>query len=195
MKNILHVISSAAGSESVTIKLGNAIVEKLESEYPRSSVKVLDLSKDPFPHLDSSLIKATRVPGGQDAEVSKRSDDAVSEVLAADIIIVGAPMYNFAIPSTLKGWLDNIVRPGIAFKYDQNGPEGLITGKKVFIAAASGAIYSQGPMKEYDFTVPYLKAVFGFIGVTDITVVRAEGVNMPGMKVVALQNAIESIEV
>lgn len=194
MKNILHVISSPSGENSVSIKLGNAIVNKLMSENPGSTVTEINVARDPFPHMEENLIKATRSSAApSDGEALRRSDEAVRQVQEADIIVIGVPLFNFSIPSTLKSWLDNIVRPGVAFTYSEKGVQGLITGKQVYLAVASGAIYSEGPMKDYDFAAPYLEKVFGFIGVTDITTVRAEGVNMPNLKDIALQKAIDSI--
>lgn len=196
MKNILHIISSPSGENSVSIKLGNAIVEKLLSQYPGSTVKEVNVAKNPFPHLEENLIKVTRSAAApSDDNDLKRSDEAVRQVKEADIIVIGVPLFNFGIPSTLKSWLDNVVRPGVAFTYSEKGVQGLITGKQVYLAAASGAIYSEGPMKDYDFGAPYLEKVFNFIGVTDITVIRAEGVNMPNLKDIALQKAIDSIAV
>jgi FMN-dependent NADH-azoreductase len=196
MKNILYVISSPSGENSVSIKLGNAIVEKLLSEYPGSKVTEINVAKNPFPHLEENLIKATRSSAApSDDEALKRSDEAVHQVKESDIIVVGMPLFNFGIPSTLKSWLDNVVRPGVAFTYSEKGVQGLITNKQVYLAVASGAIYSEGPMKNFDFGAPYLEKVFNFIGVTDITTVRAEGVNMPNLKDIALQKAIDSIAV
>ncbi|WP_294823409.1 NAD(P)H-dependent oxidoreductase [uncultured Flavobacterium sp.] len=196
MKNILHIISSPGKGNSVSIKLGNAIVEKLVSEYPGSTVTEVNVAKDPFPHLEENLIRATRSGAlPSDDGVLERSDRAVQQVQDADIIVIGVPLFNFGIPSTLKSWLDNVVRPGIAFTYSEKGVQGLMAGREVYLALASGAIYSEGPMKEFDFAAPYLEKVFNFIGITDITTVRAEGVNIPGLKDLALQKAIDSITV
>jgi len=112
-----------------------------------------------------------------------------------DILVIGAPMYNFSIHSTLKAWLDHIVRAGQTFTYSEKGIEGLVKGKKVYVALASGGIYSEGLMKGMDFVEPYLRAVLGAIGLTDITFVRAEGLNMPGVKEEAMEKAIASIRV
>ena len=196
MKKILHVISSPNGENSISIKLGNAILEKLVAEHPGSSITEINVAKDPFPHLGENLIKATRSAAApSDDEALVRSDKAVQQVKEADIIVIGVPLFNFGIPSTLKSWLDNVVRPGVAFTYGEKGAQGLITDKKVYIALASGAIYSEGPMKDFDLASPYLEKVLNFIGVTDITTVRAEGVNMPNLKDIALQKAIDSIAV
>ncbi|MGQ2984318.1 FMN-dependent NADH-azoreductase [Flavobacterium sp.] len=196
MKNILHVISSPSGNNSISIKLGNAILEKLVAEHPGSSITEINVAKDQFPHLGENLIKVTRSAAApSDDEALVRSNRAVQQVKEADIIVIGVPLFNFGIPSTLKSWLDNVVRPGVAFTYGENGVQGLITNKQVYLAVASGAIYSEGPMKDFDFGAPYLEKVLNFIGVTDITVVRAEGVNMPNLKDIALQKAIDSIAV
>ena len=103
-------------------------------------------------------------------------------------------MYNFGIPSTLKAWIDHIVRAGVTFRYSDGFPEGLIKNKKVYLAISSGGVYSEGPMKSYDFTEPYLRTALGFIGLTDITVFRVEGTFVPGVKETALPKAIDSVK-
>jgi FMN-dependent NADH-azoreductase len=194
MKKILHIISSPRGEESVSIKLGNALVEKLQGEYPGSTIKEVNLVNDPMPHLAGSLLAATH-GGSGDREVTRKSDEALQDVLNADVIVIGVPLFNFGIPSMLKTWLDNIIRPGIAFRYSEKGPEGLITGKKVYVALASGGVYSEGPMKDYDFAGPYLEKVLAFVGMTDVTIVRAEGTSMPALKDYALQKAMDGLAV
>ena len=194
MKNILHIISSPRGAESVSIKLGRAITEKLLAEYPGSAVREINLADNPFPHMEGPFIASLRGTGG-DAGLLERSDEALRDVMEADVLVIGIPLFNFGIPSNLKSWLDNILRPGLAFRYGANGPEGLITGKKVYIAMASGGVFSEGPMQSYDFATPYLKAVLAFIGITDITIIRAEGMALPALKETALEHAMESITV
>jgi FMN-dependent NADH-azoreductase len=103
-------------------------------------------------------------------------------------------MYNFSIHSSLKAWVDPIVRAGVTFRYSENGPEGLIKNKKAYIVIASGGVYSEGMLKGHDFIEPYLKAILNFIGITDITVVRVEGLAVPSLKDTALEKAIESIQ-
>ena len=99
--------------------------------------------------------------------------------MSADTIVIGAPRYNFGIPWTLKAWVDHIARAGVTFRYTAEGPEGLMKDKKVYVAMSSGGIYSEGPTAGYDFVAPYLKAVLGFLGITDVTVVRVEGHRLP----------------
>jgi FMN-dependent NADH-azoreductase len=106
------------------------------------------------------------------------SDVAVDELLASDIIVIGAPMWNFNIPSSLKAWIDHVARAGRTFTYGANGPEGLAKGKKAIVVVTSGGKYSDGPAKAMDFHATYLKSVLGFIGITDVSFVRAEGVSM-----------------
>lgn len=197
MKKILHVISSPKGDASFSIKLGNAIIEKIKEANPGSLVTELDLSKKHFPHLEEAQLTSFYTPADkrtpENIEAVKHSDEAIAQLMDADVIVIGVPFYNFSIPSSLKAWIDHIARAGITFKYDENGPEGLVKGKKVYIALASGGVYSAGPMQGYDFAVPYLKSVLGFMGMTDLSVFRVEGVAYPHLKDAALQTAVDSI--
>jgi FMN-dependent NADH-azoreductase len=194
MKKILHIISSPRGEASYSIRLGRSIVEKLSAAYPGSIVKENILVNKQFPHLEEAQITSFFTPAEnrtiENREALQHSDEAIQEIMEADILVIGAPMYNLSIPSTLKAWIDHIVRAGITFKYDENGPKGLVEGKKVYLAVASGGIYSEGPMKSFDFVTPYLQSVLGFIGLTDITIVRAEGTSMPDTKDIAVETAI-----
>lgn len=199
MKKILHVISSPRGNASFSIQLGNAIVEKLQATWPGSTVKEYNLVSKHFPHLEEAHITSFFTPAeartAENIEALQHSDEAIRELFDADIIVIGAPMYNFSIHSSLKAWLDHIARAGVTFSYGEGGPKGLVTGKKIYIATSSGAVYSEGPMQERDFVVPYLKTFLGFLGMTDVTVVRAEGTSLPGLKDTALENAKRSIAV
>lgn len=199
MKKVLHIISSPRGKASYSIQLGNAVVEKLRQAHPDSVVEELNLADAPFPHLEEAHLTSFFTPPEsrteQDKAAVKHSDDAIKQLTDADVIVIGAPMYNFSIPSTLKTWLDHIVRAGITFSYDESGIHGLVTGKKVYIAETTGGIYSEGPMQPYNFTTPYLKAVLGHIGMKDITVFRVEGTNIPGIQEQALQKGLDSIVV
>jgi FMN-dependent NADH-azoreductase len=194
---ILHLISSPRGEASFSIKLGNAIVDKLLEANPGSTVKTHNLVNTPFPHLEEVHLQSFFTPAEQHspelAAAVKHSDDAIAEILSADTIVIGAPMYNFTIHSALKAWIDHIVRAGKTFNYSENGPKGLVEGKKIHIAISSGNIYSDGPYKAYDFIEPYLRTVLGFLGMTNITVHRAEGVKIPGVQETALQKAIDNI--
>src|ERR1700761_8900839 len=199
MKKILNVISSARGAASNSTQLANAIIDKLIEHEPGSTVKLRDLVEHHYPHLEESHLNAFFAPAEtaspEDKKAAQHSNEAIQEVLEADIIVIGVPIYNFNIPSALKAWLDHLVRAGKTFSYQTGQPEGLIKGKKVYLAIASGAVYSDGPMKSYDFAEPYLRMILGFIGMTDITTFRVEGANMPYLKETALQKGIDSITV
>ena len=194
---ILHLISSPRGEASFSIKLGNAIVEKLQAANPGSSLVTHNLTDSPFPHLEEVHINSFFTPlenyTPELAEAVKHSNEAITELKNADAIVIGVPMYNFGIHSTLKAWLDHIARVGQTFSYSENGPEGLVKNKKVYLAISSGGVYSEGPMKVYDFTESYLRSVLGFLGMVDVSVFRAEGLNMPNLKDEALGKAVESI--
>ncbi|MET0574141.1 MAG: FMN-dependent NADH-azoreductase [Pedobacter agri] len=197
MKKILHIISSPRGGASVSIQLGNAVLSKIQETYPESIVKEKNLAQHPFPHLEEVHLNAFFTPAesrsAENLAAIQHSDEAIAELQEADIIVIGVPFYNFGVPSTLKAWVDHIARAGVTFQYTEQGPQGLITGKKVYLAVASGGIYSDGPMQAYDFATPYLKGVLGFLGMTDVTVFRAEGASIPVVKDTALEKGIESI--
>lgn len=197
MKNVLHIISSPRTNGSASRTLGNAIEVKLQEAYPEHTITTLDLLKNPFPHLgeeqvDSWFIPAKSRTPEQNAAV-QRSDDAIAQLHASDVIIISVPIYNFGIPSALKAYIDHIARGGMTFRYSENGFEGLVKNKKAYIAVASGSIFSEGDYQSYDFVVPYLKSVLGFIGITDISVFRAEGLGLPVVQDTALSKGIESI--
>ncbi|UOG76123.1 FMN-dependent NADH-azoreductase [Hymenobacter tibetensis] len=195
--HILHIISSPRKGASASIQLGNGILEQLQAINPGSTVQVRDLASNPFPHLEEAKLQSFFTPAEsrtpEQQEAARHSDEAIAEVQAADVIVIGAPLYNFGIPSTLKAWIDHIARAGITFRYTESGPEGLIKGKKVYVAMSSGGIYSEGPSASYDFVAPYLQAVLGFLGMTDVTVIRAEGLALPGVQDTAVQKALDSV--
>ena len=198
MKKILHVITSIKGGASASIKLSNAIIDNILLDHPDSIVHTFDLSKHPFPHLEESHITsfgtASEALTPENRVALKHSDEAIAAVLDADIIVIGVPIYNFNIPSTLKAWIDHIVRAGVTFKYIDGGPQGFVKNKKLYLAIASGAVYSEGPYKENDFTEPYLRTIFGFIGITDITTFRIEGTMVPGVLENAWPKALEAVK-
>jgi FMN-dependent NADH-azoreductase len=199
MKKILHIISSPKGEHSFSIKLGNKIVEKLKAANPGSEVEVHDLTSHPYPHLEEATLAAFYTPADQRTpatlEALKNSDGAIAQLLAADFIVIGAPLWNFSIPSVLKAWIDHIARAGVTFTYSEAGAEGLIKGKKVYVAMASGAIYSSGPYQAMDFASTYLKGLLGFLGMTDLKVFRVEGSAYPGRAEAALQAGFDSIAI
>jgi len=197
MKKILHVISSPRGEASFSIKLGNAIVEKLQQSYPGSTVKTYNVTELKFPHLEQSHITSFYTPAelrtDEHHAALQYSDEAIATLMDADIIVIGAPMYNYTIGSALKAWLDQIVRAGVTFSISAAGAEGMVKGKKAYIAQAAGGIYSEGPMVAMDFTVPYLRTILNHIGITDIAVFRVEGTAIPGIQDDALAKGIDLV--
>ncbi|WP_221392903.1 FMN-dependent NADH-azoreductase [Dyadobacter sp. NIV53] len=199
MKRILHLISSVQGNHSYSIRLGHEIIGKIQDKYPGSKVEELNLVDIEIPHLNPAVLRAFFIPGDQltteEKESIRFSDEAVKQLMASDIIVIGAPLYNFTIHTSLKAWIDHITRAGITFGYGENGPVGMVTGKKVYVAMSSGGVFSEGPGKANDFVAPYLKSFLGFLGMTDLTVFRAEGLKIPGVKENAMEKAIESIAI
>jgi len=197
-KKILNITSSLKGDASFSIKLSNAILEKLEIEYPESNVKTYDLATTPSPYLSGLDLAAFYTPEeshtAEQQQITRYSNEAIKDLLESDVIVIGVPMYNFGIPAVLKGWIDQVARAGKTFSYGEAGPKGLATDKKVYLAIASGAIFSDGPYKSYDFSEPYLRAVLGFLGMTDITVFRVEGTAIPDFAEGALPKALASVE-
>ncbi len=191
--NLLHIDAAITGGNSVTHQITAAIVESVRKANPAVNVTHRDLDADPIPHLDSGSIAKLgggAHPAADDAEAI-RNATLVEEFLAADVIVVGAPMYNFTVSSQLKAWIDRIAVAGKTFRYTESGAQGLAGGKKVFIASARGGIYSEGPAAAADFQEPFLRQVFAFVGIDDVTFVRAEGVAYgPDHRKAALDAAI-----
>jgi len=187
------------GNQSYSIKLGDTIIEKIREKYPASTVEALNLVDAGIPHLDPAVLRTFFIPAEELTEADKQSislsNELVGQLLAADIIVIGAPLINYTIPSPLKAWIDHITRAGITFGYGEKGPIGKVTGKKVYVAMASGGVYSEGPGKANDFVAPYLKSFLGFLGMTDVTVFRAEGLKVPGVMEHAMEKAIDSIRI
>lgn len=180
---ILHINTSPMGERSYSRKLGAKVLSELQSKYPGSTLKVRDLAAQPLPHLSAQTVGAFFTPAEQrtpelNAAVAD-SDAAVAELKSANIVVIGAPMWNFGIPSSLKAWIDHVARSGQTFKFGPNGPEGMLDpATKVIIVSSRGGVYSAGPMAALDFQEDYLRSVLGFLGLRDIVFVRTEGVNM-----------------
>jgi FMN-dependent NADH-azoreductase len=186
--NLLHIDTSILDANSVSRSLSAAIVAKQSALHPGLTVTYHDLAATPFPHLSPAHIAAwfgqTPTDDALIADLAA-GQAAIDELFAADIIVIGAPMYNFAIPTQLKSWFDRVMIAGKTFKYGENGmPVGLVpAGKKVFIASARGGAYGEGaPAAFLDHQETYIKAALAFIGLTDVTVIRAEGLAIPGQK-------------
>ena len=177
--HILHIDASASdGATSHSRRLSSELVEKLKAENAGTTVTYRDVAKDQLPHVDMTIREAWSPDGEKDnglSEAAIRSRAAVEELKAADILVIGSPMYNFSVPSTLKSWIDHICIAGQTFSYTENGPKGLLTGK-AYLALSSGGIYSQGPFSSNEHLATYLTAVLRFLGMSEVEVVRAEGV-------------------
>lgn len=197
MKKILHITSSLKNTDSFSNKLSQAIIDKLSSEFPGSTIIRRDLMKSRIPHLSAAEFDAFRaLPENRTVEQAfavKNSDELVAELMDSDIVVIGVPLYNFGIPSVLKAWLDHVARSGITFKYSEKGVEGLVRNKKVFLAVSSGGVYSEGPMKSFDFTEPYLRAILGFLGLTDVSTFRVEGIAVPEISDVQIEKAFGAV--
>jgi len=177
--NILHIDASASDSvASHTRRLSNELVERLKTANPDATIVYRDLVANPLPHVDMTIRHAWTAENTGDtklAETMSRSKALVDELKAADLVVVGSPMYNFTIPSTLKAWIDHVAIAGQTFSYTAEGPRGLLSGK-VYLVLSSGGIYSEGPFAAYDHLSTYLTAIFSFLGVLDVEVIRAEGI-------------------
>jgi FMN-dependent NADH-azoreductase len=182
MKNILLVLSSPRGRQSYSHQFAGDIVDDLKLRHPAATVVVRDLATEPLPHVGEAFVGGLfsrpeqRTP--DQATAMARSDRLIDELFATDVVVIAAPMHNFGPPSTLKAWFDHIVRAGRTFAYTDKGPEGLLKGKKAIVVLARGGVYSHGPAKARDFQEPYVRSMLDFIGITDVHVVRVEGVAM-----------------
>ena len=176
---LLHIDSSITGGASASRQVSAEVVNTLKSGLPGAQVIRRDLELEPLPHLNSAMLAANfpenKVDDATKAEIA-RNEAVLNEFLAADAVVIGAPMYNFSIPSQLKAWIDRIAIAGKTFRYTQSGPEGLAGGKKVIVVLSRGGVYSEGPMTAFDFQETYLRTLFAFIGITDVEFVRIEGV-------------------
>lgn len=175
MTKVLVLNSSLSGEASASRALVQTVVERLDG--PGVAIIERDLGADPIPHLTPETVDTVR---GADpvtpAQVAARAlaDGLIAELKGADVLVIGAPMYNFAISTGLKAWFDHVLRAGETFRYSAAGPEGLVTGKKAIVVLSRGGLYSEGPAMAFDSQEPHLRTLLGFMGVTEVTFVRAE---------------------
>lgn len=194
--NILQINSSARAENSYSTRLANALVERLSAIQPQAAVTVRDLGRMPHPMLDEAALQALFTPADQrtpEQAARVALDDAlIAEIQAADVVVLGVPMYNFSVPAQLKNWIDAISRAGVTFRYTEQGPEGLLKGKKAYVVQTRGGIHRNMPT---DSLTPYLKTFLGFIGITNVEFVYAEGLAMgPEGEKNGLAAAYEQIE-
>ena len=179
MANVLVIESSARHQGSVSRQLTAQFIANWSSANPADQIKVRDLAVDQVPHLDANLLGGWMTPSEQQSDAEQAalalSNLLTDELLAADVLVLAAPMYNFAIPSTLKAWLDHVLRAGVTFKYTETGPQGLLSGKRAFILTARGGIYAGSAQ---DHQEPYLRQALAFVGIHDVSFIHAEGLNL-----------------
>ena len=198
MTKLLHIDSSVLGPHSVSRQLSAAIVERLRKATPALEVTHRDLTAGPLAHLSGAHLAAMQGAVNPDATLQQEiatSGAVLAEFLAADTVVLGAPMYNFTIPSQLKAWIDRIVVPGKTFKYGAQGPEGLAGHKRVIVAVSRGGFYGAGtPTAALEHLETYLRGVFGFLGVTQLEFIAADGIQVgPEHREKALASALEAV--
>lgn len=198
--NILQINSSARrvqenGQGSFSTRLATELVEALQAQHAGARLTVRDLGLNPHPAMDEAALGALFTPAearnaAQAARVAE-NDALINELQAQDVIVIGAPMINFGVPTQLKNWIDAVARAGTTFRYTAQGPEGLVKGKKVYVVLARGGVYRDQPS---DTMVPYLTTVLGFMGMTDVSFIYAEGLAMgPDAEGQAVASAREQI--
>jgi FMN-dependent NADH-azoreductase len=198
MSTVLVLNSSASGAASVSRQLVEQAVADLRAQDPGLRVVTRDLGAAPIPHL--TLESATALRGAdpvnrEQAAAQALSNELIAELKVADVIVIGAPMYNFGIPSTLKAWFDYVLRAGLTFRYTEAGPEGLVTGKRAIVVLSRGGLYSEGPAQAMDSQEPHLRTMLGFIGITDVSFVRAERLAFgPEIRDLAIDGARAELE-
>ncbi|MFL9880634.1 FMN-dependent NADH-azoreductase [Herbaspirillum rhizosphaerae] len=182
MSTLLHIDSSARFTGSITRQLSAAYAEQWQAKNVGGKVVRRDLAKDTLPHITEALIGAYYTPAdkrsAEQQSIIALSDTLVDELLAADTLVIGIPMYNFAPPSAFKAWIDHICRVGRTFGYTDKGATGLVTGKRAIVILSRGGVYSEGPAQALEFQGTYIRGVLGFLGITDVELVIAEGVSM-----------------
>jgi FMN-dependent NADH-azoreductase len=196
MNTILVIDSAASGEASVSRTLVREAVAALTAEYQPDRVVYRNLGQSPVPHLTEANLAGVRGTPETEVEHTARalSDELIAELRAADVIVIGAPMYNFSIPTTLRAWFDHVLRAGETFRYSEAGPQGLLEGKKVIVVESRGGLYSEGPAQALDFQEPYLRHLLGFIGLTEVSFVRAERIGFgPEAREAAIAAATDSL--
>lgn len=196
MTRILIVTSSANGAASVSSRLAEAHAAQLAAARAGIEIVRRDVGADPLPHLTHATVAAIKGTPESDAELAARalSDALVAEVAAADLIVIASPMYNFGMSSTLKAWFDHVLRAGVTFRYGENGPEGLMTGKQAVVIESRGGVYSEGPGAALDGQEAHIRTLLGFIGIDDVTFVRAEKLSYgPEAAAAAIAEAREAL--
>lgn len=193
MKQVLLLQCSPIGPASISRKLTEDFLVKYHQRNEGARVVLRDLASEPIPHLSGEFVSAMFVPPSDRTPNMKEALSLgyklVSELQASDDIIISAPMYNRSVPSSLKAWIDHVVLPFETFSFGPNGPEGLLKGKTLYFIAASGGVFSHGPQMEIDYFAPYIRNIMAFMGITDVRMIRAEGVAWDREKGIQLAQA------
>ncbi len=196
MAHILALDSSISGDASVSRLLVKDAVQRLLEAHSGATVTYRDLGSDPIPHLVPGTVAGVRAEAETPAERATRafSDELIGELTAADVVVIGSPMYNFGLSTGLRAWFDHVLRPRVTFAYTEAGVQGLVTGKRAVVIESRGGQYSEGPTMQMDFQEPYLRTLLGFIGLTDVSFVHAEKIGYgPGAREAALVHAKSQI--
>lgn len=194
MANLLHIKSSIFGDSGKSSQLATKFIDDWKMQNPQGEVVVRDLVADDLPHLDSFVISALTTPHDERTDdqqaLVQRSDELIAEIKAADQIVMGVPMYNFAVPSQMKSYFDLLARAGVTFNYTENGPVGLIGDKPVYLIATRGGLYKENGI---DFQIPFVQQFLSFIGLNSVEVIYAEGLNMADISGSAYKEAYQQI--
>jgi len=196
MAQILVLNSSPAGDQSVSRLLVQDAVARLTAADPGATVVERNLADVPVPHLISTSLNGVRGEPSTPAEHEARalSDALLAELKAADTLVIGSPMHNFSVPTTLRAWFDYVLRPGQTFAYSETGPKGLLSGKRAILVLARGGLYTAGPAQSYDFQEPYLRLLLNFMGIVDIHVAHAEKLGMgPDARAAAIEHGRQTL--
>lgn len=187
MKNLLHIIATPRAEESRTLKVSGALIDRIKTKFPNVLIDTLDLSIDNLPSLTTKRVdgKYVLLGGGELTgelkEAWKEIIDHIERFLSADSYLISTPMWNFSIPYILKHYIDVILQPKYLFRYTETGPEGLVKNKKMLIVTSRGGDYGPGsPFHQYDFQEPYLRAIFGLVGITDIHFINTQPMDAMG---------------
>lgn len=198
MTNVLILDSAATGDASVSRRLTRELADTLQRRDPSARIVRRDIGSAPVPHLTEATVPAIRAGLADSLEAERAlelSNELIAELKEADVLVVGAPMYNFGMPSTLKAWFDHVLRAGITFRYSETGPEGLVKGKKAIVVETRAGLYSEGPAAAMDSQEPHLRTLLGFMGIDDVTFVRAERLAFgPEAAAAAMAEAIGELE-
>ncbi|WP_319381856.1 NAD(P)H-dependent oxidoreductase [Thiomicrorhabdus sp.] len=195
MATLLQIDSSASGVHSHSKALAEYFSEKWKNQTAEAETIEINLADNPPPHINSDIIGAMYTkPADRNEQQTQhlaQSEEYLQQLKDADVLVISSPMYNFGIPSVLKAYLDHVIRVGETFVYGENGPEGLLKGKKAYLFIASGGNYTQPPLDQMNFVTPYLKTALAFMGITDVTVFEAANMGMGEDAVTESMNAVK----